>query len=100
VPIRPDATISLTLHAALKLMKNGHLRNKVCGWNKFPISNQVIPAQAGNQNSWINWFPACAGMTITVAVTAFAKLVRASLVHFSVEHHCSTRSFQSILNGA
>jgi hypothetical protein len=25
VPIRPEATISLTLHAALKLMKNGHL---------------------------------------------------------------------------
>jgi hypothetical protein len=25
VPISSDATISLTLHAALKLMKNGHL---------------------------------------------------------------------------
>ena len=26
-------------------------------------ADSVIPAQAGNQNSQDNWFPACAGMT-------------------------------------
>jgi len=34
----------------------------------FPISNHVIPAQAGNQNTATNWFPACAGMTKIAAL--------------------------------
>jgi hypothetical protein len=40
----------------------------------FPISNHVIPAQAGNQNTRKSWFPACAGMTKNAAITAFGNL--------------------------
>jgi hypothetical protein len=31
--------------------------------NSVRVAIVVIPAQAGNQNNWDNWFPACAGMT-------------------------------------
>jgi hypothetical protein len=42
----------------------------------FPISNFVIPAQAGNQLSKEFWVPACAGMTYSVARTEFGQLFR------------------------
>jgi hypothetical protein len=45
--------------------------------NNFPIFNHVIPAQAGNQYSKENWFPACAGMTRTDALTTFGELIQA-----------------------
>jgi hypothetical protein len=50
------------------------IASKECVRSNFPISNDVIPAQAGNQNTWINWFPACAGMTRTDALTTFVNL--------------------------
>jgi hypothetical protein len=53
--------------------------------NNFPIFNHVIPAQSpglaqagpGNQYSKENWFPACAGMTRTDALTTFGELIQA-----------------------
>ena len=41
----------------------GAAATKKCSEHYFPISNLVIPAQAGNQQTRENWFPACAGMT-------------------------------------
>jgi hypothetical protein len=40
---------------------------------RFPISNHVIPAQAGNQLPPGFWFLACAGMPEITALVEFGK---------------------------
>ena len=49
-------------------------RSRTTTANNFPISNHVIPAQAGIQNTSENWFPACAAVTNIAALRSSREI--------------------------